>query len=74
VISPDVVEMGVSVVNAHREGGDLRDDCSNIRVPHAGIDQESFLIANDEIGDDLFRVFEFGDPPDRRGEGLHGKP
>src|SRR6267143_1528945 len=65
-VASNAVVVGVRVEHDDRTRRQLGSDFANVTDAHAGVEQESLLVAHNKIGDDFFRLMRFVNGKDSR--------
>ena len=55
-VAADVIVVSVRIENDDREGSELADEFADVADAHAGVKEESLLLAEDEVGNDFFEL------------------
>src|SRR5208283_1718365 len=64
-VAANVIVVGVRIQDDDRESRESRDQLADVADAHAGVKEQRFFLAKDEVGDDLFGLVRFVD-----GEGV----
>jgi hypothetical protein len=60
-VATDVVVVGVGIQNDDGKSSEFASDFANVADAHAGVEEQCFLFAEDEVGDDFFGLVWFVD-------------